>query len=112
MSTLLMNGRQQCSGRRKAGRRTAARKPLVMKPVVPLLTRLLVITVVGGVLALLLGLSLTTRPAPPIAAAAEAIAADPGRPVAELPRVVVSGKRWAVPVRAGAAPPGTTSKDL
>lgn len=112
MSTLLMNRKQQCGDRLEAGRRTAARKPLVMKPVVPLLTRLLVVTLVGGVLALLLGLRLTTRPAPPIAAAAEAIAVDPGPPVAELPRVVVSGKRLAVPARAAALPPGTTSKDL
>lgn len=108
MSTLLMNGRQQC-GSQDDGRR-AARKPLAMQPLVPLLTRLLAVAVVGGVLALLLGLGLTTRPAPAIAVD-RSIAADPSRPVAELPRVVLSGKRLA-PARAGGVPPGTTSKDL
>lgn len=102
MSTLLMNGKQQCGGRPEAARR-AVRKPLVMKPVVPLLTRLLVVALVGGVLALLLGLGLTTRSSAPIAA-------DASSPTAELPRVVVSAKRLPMPARP--VPAGTTSKDL
>lgn len=103
MSTLLMNEKQHCGRRSGAPRR--ARGPLEMQPVTPLLTRLLVVVLVGGVLALLLGLSLTTRPSPPIAAVVAAPAA-----VAELPRVVVSGKRLAAPGRP--VPAGTTSKDL
>ena len=102
MGTLLMNGKQEYGGRRAAASQ-AVRKPVTMRPVVPLLTRLLVVVVVAGVLALLLGLSLTPPAAPPIAV-------DTGRRVAELPRVVVSGKRAAVLGRP--VPTGTTSKDL
>lgn len=100
MSSLLMNRPQQCCVPSKAPR-PARRKALTLVPMVPLVTRLLVVTMVGGALALLLGLAMTTRTVPAAAGAA----------AVELPRVVVTGKRIAGPAWAGACPVPTDPQD-
>lgn len=106
MNSSMMIKAQDCGSLDGALRRP--RRPLPIPSLVPVLTRLLVLVVISGAVALLAALALATRPS--IAAAGEGSDAERrARPdwAGAWACAPADGDRPACPAR-----PGTTAKDL